>query len=151
MGLTAFGEVFLSVINDLACTNGPQFVTRDLKTFIQQSGMTHVRTIPYYPQSNGKIERWHKSLERECIQPATPLFQEGACQSVNRFVMVYDRKRLRSAIGYVPPNDKLERRESTIFAERKRKLAAARKARSLSQSSSAKGSLAERSSQDRDG
>src|SRR6516225_4567596 len=29
--------------------------------------MTHVRTSPYYPQSNGKIERWHKSLKRKCI------------------------------------------------------------------------------------
>jgi putative transposase len=36
-------------------------------------GMTHVRTSPYYPQSNGKIERWHKSLKGECIRPGTPL------------------------------------------------------------------------------
>src|SRR5580658_7115898 len=34
--------------------------------------MTHVRTSPYYPQSNGKIERWHKSLKGECIRPGTP-------------------------------------------------------------------------------
>jgi putative transposase len=30
--------------------------------------MTHVRTSPFYPQSNGKIERWHKSLKGECIR-----------------------------------------------------------------------------------
>jgi transposase InsO family protein len=41
--------------------NGPQFIARDFKEFIRISGMTHVRTSPYYPQSNGKIERWHKS------------------------------------------------------------------------------------------
>jgi len=41
------------------------------------------------------------------------------------------KERLHSAIGYVTPKDKLERHESTIFAERKRKLAAARKRRSL--------------------
>ena len=35
--------------------------------------MTHVRTSPYYPQSNGKLERWHGSLKRECIRPKTPL------------------------------------------------------------------------------
>ena len=35
--------------------------------------MTPVRTSPYYPQSNGKIERWHTSLKRECIRPGTPL------------------------------------------------------------------------------
>ncbi len=53
--------------------NGPQFIARDFKEFIKVSGMTHVRTSPYYPQSNGKIERWHQSLKRECIRPKTPL------------------------------------------------------------------------------
>jgi len=43
--------------------NGPQFIAKDFKEFIRVSGMTHVRTSPYYPQSNGKIERWHKSLK----------------------------------------------------------------------------------------
>ena len=33
--------------------NGPQFIARDFKEFIRISGMTHVRTSPYYPQSNG--------------------------------------------------------------------------------------------------
>jgi putative transposase len=40
--------------------NGPQFIARDFKEFIRISGMTHVRTSPYYPQSNGKIERDRK-------------------------------------------------------------------------------------------
>jgi transposase InsO family protein len=31
-------------------------------------GMTRVRTSQFYPQSNGKIERWHKSLKQECIR-----------------------------------------------------------------------------------
>ena len=43
--------------------NGPQFIARDFKEFIRISGMTHVRTSPFYPQSNGKLERWHKSLK----------------------------------------------------------------------------------------
>jgi transposase InsO family protein len=47
--------------------SGPQFVARDFKGFIRIAGMTHVRTSPYYPQSNGKLERWHKSLKSECI------------------------------------------------------------------------------------
>src|SRR5260370_28751755 len=37
--------------------NGPQFIAKDFKEFIRISGMTHLRTSPYYPQSNGKIER----------------------------------------------------------------------------------------------
>jgi len=34
-------------------------------------GCTHVRTSPYYPQSNGKIERWHRTLKTDCIRPGT--------------------------------------------------------------------------------
>ena len=58
--------------------NGPQFIAKDFKEFIRISGMTHVRTSPYYPQSNGKIERWHKSLKGECIRPRTPLSLDDA-------------------------------------------------------------------------
>jgi len=37
--------------------NGPQCIAKDFKECIRIAGMTHVRTSPYYPQSNGKIER----------------------------------------------------------------------------------------------
>ena len=49
--------------------NGPQFIARDFQEFIRLCGMTHVRTSPYYPQSNGKVERWHGTLKRECLRP----------------------------------------------------------------------------------
>jgi ankyrin repeat protein len=44
-------------------------LARDFKEFIRIAGMTHVRTSPYHPQSNGKLERWHRSLKSECIRP----------------------------------------------------------------------------------
>ena len=53
--------------------NGPQFIAKEFKEFIRVSGMTHVRTSPYYPQSNGKVERFHATLKQECIRPKTPL------------------------------------------------------------------------------
>ena len=55
---------------------------QDFKEFIRISGMTHVRTSPYYPQSNGKLERWHKSLKSECIRPGTPL-TPGGCTAAD--------------------------------------------------------------------
>lgn len=109
--------------------NGPQFIARDFKEFIRICGMTHVRTSPYYPQSNGKIERWHQSLKRECIRPGTPLSLVDARRLVQHYVDYYNGKRLHSAIGYVTPKDKLEGREKEIFAERDRKLEEARAAR----------------------
>jgi transposase InsO family protein len=106
--------------------NGPQFIARDFKQFICLTGMTHVRTSPYYPQSNGKIERWHQSLKRECIRTKTPLNLEDANRLVANFVDYYNNKRLHSSLGYVTPIDKLRGRENHIFAERDRKLEAAR-------------------------
>ena len=58
--------------------NGPQFIAKDFKEFIRVSGMTHVRTSPYYPQSNGKIERWHKSLSRNSLTPVMQNWESGA-------------------------------------------------------------------------
>ena len=110
---------------------GPQFIARDFKEFIRICGMTHVRTSPFYPQSNGKIERWHQSLKVECVRPAAPLSIKEARRLVGRYVDHYNRIRLHSAIGYVTPLAKLEGREPQIFAERDRKLEAARRQRQL--------------------
>jgi putative transposase len=109
--------------------NGPQFIAKDFKEFIRICGMTHVRTSPYYPQSNGKIERWHRSLKSECIRPGTPLSLEDARRLVAKYVSRYNDSRLHSAIGYVTPADKLAGRDSAILADRDRKLEAARERR----------------------
>lgn len=120
-----FPDAHPRIISD----NGPQFVAKDFKEFIRICGMTHVRTSPFYPQSNGKLERWHKSIKSECIRPKTPLSLEEARRLVAEFVEHYNTVRLHSAIGYVTPRDKLAGREREIFATRDRKLEAARAAR----------------------
>jgi putative transposase len=109
--------------------NGPQFIARDFKTFIRLSGMTHVRTAPYYPQSNGKIERWHKTLKATTIRPNNPATLDEARSLVASFVAYYNDKRLHSATGYIAPADKLAGREKIIWDERDRKLETARELR----------------------
>jgi transposase InsO family protein len=111
--------------------NGPQFMARDFKEFIRISGMTHVRTSPYYPQSNGKLERWHQSLKSECIRPLTPLTLEEARRLVQSYVDYYNGVRLHSAIGYVTPQDRLAGRQAEIHAARDRKLEQTRQERQL--------------------
>lgn len=109
--------------------NGPQYVSKDFKAFLAFCQMTHVRTSPYYPQSNGKIERWHKSLKVECIRPGVPLSLDQTREMVAGYVNYYNDVRLHSAIGYVPPRAVFEGRAEAIQAERQRRLAEARKAR----------------------
>jgi transposase InsO family protein len=122
-------EKFPLAASRIISDNGPQFVAKDFKEFIRLCGMTHVRTSPYYPQSNGKIERWHGTLKRDCLRPNVPLSLEEARRLVDRFVDDYNHRRLHSAIGYVTPADKLAGRETMIFAERDRKLVEARERR----------------------
>ena len=109
--------------------NGPQFIARDFKEFIRISGMTHVRTSPYYPQSNGKLERYHKTIKGTCIRVRTPLSMADCVRMVTEFVEHYNNKRLHSAIGYITPTDMLAGRTEAIRAAREAKLNAARDAR----------------------
>jgi transposase InsO family protein len=109
--------------------NGPQFIARDFKEFIRLTGITHVRTSPYYPQSNGKLERWHKSLKSEAIRPFSPASFHEAQSRVSAYVEYYNHVRLHSAVGYITPGDKLNGLAQVIFDERDRKLEEARERR----------------------
>jgi transposase InsO family protein len=122
-------EKFPDATPRIITDNGPQFIARDFHEFIRLCGMTHVRTSPYYPQSNGKIERWHQTLKVDCIRPNVPLSLKEAQRLVERFVEYYNHERLHSAIGYVTPADRLAGRQQAIFDERDRKLEAARERR----------------------
>jgi len=123
------GEKYSQVAPRVISDNGPQFIAKDFKEFIRISGMTHVRTAPYYPQSNGKIERYHRTIKEDCIRPGVILSLTDAREVVEKFVDHYNNVRLHSAIGYVTPKNKLEGRERHIFKERDQKLEAARAAR----------------------
>jgi len=106
-----------------------QFIANDFKAFIKVKGIDHVRTSPHYPQSNGKLERWHKSLKSECIRPKTPLNLDAAKRLVSAYVSDYNHHRLHSAIGYVAPADKLAGKAPEILANRDLKLVEARQLR----------------------
>lgn len=119
-------EIYPEARPRIISDNGPQFIARDFKVFIRLAGMTHVRTSPYYPQSNGKIEAWHKTLKVTTIRPNAPASLAEARELVARFVEHYNTVRLHSAIGYVTPADRLAGRSQEIWTERDRKLEAAR-------------------------
>jgi putative transposase len=122
-------EAHPGVTPRIVSDNGPQFIAKDFKEFIRIAGMTHVKTSPYYPQSNGKIERWHKTLKGDCIRVKVPLALDDARRIVADYVAHYNNVRLHSAIGYVTPKDRLAGRHQEIAAERDRKLAEARQRR----------------------
>lgn len=109
--------------------NGGAFLAKDFKGFLRLAGMTHVRTSPYYPQSNGKIERFHRTLKTDAIRRFEPSDPDQARRVVGRFVEDYNHHRLHSALGYVTPVDRLQGREEEIWQARDRKLEQAREKR----------------------
>lgn len=129
--LQAAREKFPDAKPRIISDNGPQFIAKDFKHFVRLCGMKHVRTSPYYPQSNGKIERYHRTIKAQCIRPLAPLSLDDAKRGVQKFVNDYNTVRLHSAIGYVTPQAMLEGRQQAIFEERDRKLAEARQRRAL--------------------
>jgi putative transposase len=52
----------------LISDNGPQFVAKDFKEFIRLWQSSHILCSPYYPQSNGKLERYHRTLKEQAIR-----------------------------------------------------------------------------------
>jgi len=122
-------EAFPGAKPKLISDNGPQFIARDFKDFIREVGMTHVRTSPYYPQSNGKQERMQGTVKRECIREKCPPTVEEARPWVSEYIERYNTQRLHAAIGYVTPLDMLEGRQPEIHAARDRKLEVARQIR----------------------
>lgn len=119
-------EKFPGVSPRIISDNGPQFISKDFKEYIRFSGMTHVRTSPYYPQSNGKVERVQKTLKNETIRKHAPETLEEAISAMGTYIEHYNNERLHSSIDYVAPLDKLQGKAPLILNERDRKLSYAR-------------------------
>jgi len=118
----AFPQARPRIISD----NGPQFIAKDFKEYIRLAGMTHVRTSPFYPQSNGKLERYHKTIKMERIRPRVALSLVESRRQIAEYVGYYNEERLHSAIGDIASKDKLAGRDTQIFKDRDQKLEAAR-------------------------
>lgn len=119
-------EKFQNTGPRLISDNGPQFRAKEFKVFIKLSGMDQTFTSPYYPQSNGKIERWHKTLKKTCIRPKQPKDLESARKYITEFIDQYNNVRLHGATGYITPKDMLDGKEVKIKEERTAKLKQAR-------------------------
>lgn len=122
-------ETYPEATPRLISDNGGQFVAKEFKEYIGQKNFTHITTSPAYPQSNGKQERFFRTVKDECLRPQTPLNLDEARQVVATYIEQYNHRRLHSAIGYIAPMDKLLGRENEIFAERDQKIESARQKR----------------------
>ena len=117
----------------LISDNGPQFIAKEFKNYLNLVGITHRRTRFYYPASNGKIERFFKTCKSEAVRRQSYLSFEDLQRQLQKYIDNYNHKRLHSSLGYVTPWDKLQGNENKIFSERKEKLKRAYENRRQSQ------------------
>ena len=87
--------------------NGSQYVSSQFKVFLRDSGCAHSKARVRHPQSNGKIERWHKSIKSECVRRTALGDLDEARHVVAEWVVHYNTGRLHSAINYLTPADAL--------------------------------------------
>lgn len=102
--------------------NGSQYVSRDFQMFLKETGLRHVRTSPSYPQSNGKIERFHRSLEQECVRNTSMISIKDARNQIAAYVDHYNNHRLHSALYYLRPVDFLENDVDALLKIRQYKI-----------------------------
>ena len=113
----------------LITDNGSQFISKDFAEYLKFAGLQHIRTSIAYPQSNGKIERYHRTIQEECIQSKSLIDLDDARKQIAEFIDYYNTKRLHSSLFYLTPDDFLNNRVTEKLEQRNIKLQLAKKAR----------------------
>jgi putative transposase len=101
----------------LLTDNGPGFLSRALEEFLKIRAMKHIVASPYHPQTNGKLERYHRTAKTtvNLFVYASP---EALIQAMRGFVTYYNHQRYHEALGNVTPADVYYGRRDVILARR---------------------------------
>jgi putative transposase len=117
----------------LLSDNGPAYLSGELATYLKEHEMTHIRGKPFHPMTQGKIERYHRSLKNViCLE--NHYFPWQLEQAIAEFVEHYNRQRYHEALDNVTPADVYFGRSAQILSQRaalKRRTLALRRAQYL--------------------
>lgn len=110
--------------------NGSQFISKDFAIYLKFAGLQHIKTSIAYPQANGKIERFHRTIQEEHLKKSSMINLDDAKKQIADYIEFYNTKRLHSSLYYLTPNDylmdavkeKLEIRESKLQEARKNRI-----------------------------
>lgn len=124
-------EKYSDVQPRLITDNGPQYISKDFSHFLKSAGLQHIRTSIMYPQSNGKIERFHRTIQSECISKRSLVNLDDAKFQISEYVNFYNSQRLHSSLFYLTPEDFMMNRVDDKLKVRQNKLLAAKNNRFL--------------------
>lgn len=101
----------------LLSDNGPAYVSQELANYLKQFQMRHIRGKPYHPMTQGKIERYHRSLKNViCLE--NHYFPWQLQHAIDDFIDHYNNLRYHEALDNVTPADVFFGRAKMILSQR---------------------------------
>jgi transposase InsO family protein len=115
---TGMTEVPVEDRTRLLSDNGPGYVSRAFQDYLHLVGIRHILAAPFHPETNGKLERYHRTIKQEVNQ--VPYEQPSQLErALADFVDYYNFRRYHKALGNVAPADVLYGRREQILRRRK--------------------------------
>jgi putative transposase len=102
----------------LLSDNGAGFISRAFRDYLHLVGITHILAAPFHPQTNGKLERYHRTIKTEVNQIPYE-FPVDLEKAITDFVEYYNFRRYHKALGDITPADVLNSRKDQILKSRK--------------------------------
>lgn len=109
--------------------HGSQFVSTEWHRFVSAAGVTDIKTRVAHPESNGRVERLHRTHREEGLIDDDLGSYYAACDGMTRWGTYYNTERPHSSLGYLYPADYYRGEPVTRIAERQEKLSEALKQR----------------------
>ena len=101
---TGVDEVAVRHRPRLLSDNGPCFISQELKEYLQAHEMQHTRGKPYHPMTQGKIERYHRTMKN--VVKLKNYYAPGELsEELERFVHYYNHQRVHESLGNLTPAD----------------------------------------------
>jgi len=102
----------------LLSDNGPCYISGELKDYLKDKRIRHTRGRPFHPQTQGKIERYHRSM-KNIIHLDHYFLPQQLDAEITKWVNYYNNHRYHESLGNITPSDKYDGREIAIFSERR--------------------------------
>ena len=116
--LTGMTDVPVDDRTVLLSDNGPGYVSRQFGEYLRLVGVRHITAAPYHPQTNGKIERYHRTIKGEIN--LVPYEMPGKLEeAIKAFIEYYNYRRYHEGLRNVTPYDVYTGRYLEVIQGRK--------------------------------